>query len=109
MNGELEEKVWEALKGVRFPGMSRDIVSFGFVRVDVCRGGNTGRVDRLQLLGVGKDVGELFREDLFLVRRELEVRERSDALYVGNRQRCGHVLDGTTALTRRSTMAACRT
>jgi ATP-binding protein involved in chromosome partitioning len=29
---ELEAKVWEALKAVRFPGMSRDIVSFGFVR-----------------------------------------------------------------------------
>ena len=28
----LEAKVWEALKGVRFPGMSRDIVSFGFVK-----------------------------------------------------------------------------
>ncbi|HVR07438.1 MAG TPA: Mrp/NBP35 family ATP-binding protein [Thermoanaerobaculia bacterium] len=28
---DLEAKVWEALKGVRFPGMSRDIVSFGFV------------------------------------------------------------------------------
>ncbi len=27
----LEGKVWEALKAVRFPGMSRDIVSFGFV------------------------------------------------------------------------------
>jgi ATP-binding protein involved in chromosome partitioning len=28
----LESRVWEALKGIRFPGMSRDIVSFGFVR-----------------------------------------------------------------------------
>jgi len=28
----LEAKIWEVLKGVRFPGMSRDIVSFGFVR-----------------------------------------------------------------------------
>ncbi len=27
-----EEQIWAALKGVRFPGMSRDIVSFGFVR-----------------------------------------------------------------------------
>ncbi|MDH3404922.1 MAG: Mrp/NBP35 family ATP-binding protein [Acidobacteriota bacterium] len=31
MAGELEKKVWELLKEVRFPGMSRDIVSFGFV------------------------------------------------------------------------------
>ncbi len=30
-----EERVWEVLKGIKFPGMSRDIVSFGFVdRVD---------------------------------------------------------------------------
>ncbi len=26
-----EKKVWELLQGIRFPGMSRDIVSFGFV------------------------------------------------------------------------------
>jgi ATP-binding protein involved in chromosome partitioning len=32
MSRELEQRVWEALKSVRFPGMSRDIVSFGFVR-----------------------------------------------------------------------------
>ncbi len=31
-SGDLEGQVWEALKGVRFPGMSRDIVSFGFVQ-----------------------------------------------------------------------------
>jgi ATP-binding protein involved in chromosome partitioning len=31
MSGDIEGRVWEALKGIRFPGMSRDIVSFGFV------------------------------------------------------------------------------
>ncbi len=31
-NRPSEEAVWEVLKGVRFPGMSRDIVSFGFVK-----------------------------------------------------------------------------
>jgi ATP-binding protein involved in chromosome partitioning len=31
MASEIEAKVWEALKGVRFAGLSRDIVSFGFV------------------------------------------------------------------------------
>ena len=31
MTSDTEAKVWEALKTVRFPGMSRDIVSFGFV------------------------------------------------------------------------------
>ncbi|HEX9943815.1 MAG TPA: P-loop NTPase [Thermoanaerobaculia bacterium] len=31
MAADLESKVWDALKTVKFPGMSRDIVSFGFV------------------------------------------------------------------------------
>jgi ATP-binding protein involved in chromosome partitioning len=31
MANELESRVWELLKQVQFPGMSRDIVSFGFV------------------------------------------------------------------------------
>src|SRR5262245_12633581 len=39
MANELESRVWDALRGVRFPGMSRDIVSFGFVqRVEVTGG-----------------------------------------------------------------------
>jgi len=32
LSRELEEQVWENLRSIRFPGMSRDIVSFGFVR-----------------------------------------------------------------------------
>ena len=32
MAENLEAGVWEALKTIRYPGMSRDIVSFGFVR-----------------------------------------------------------------------------
>jgi ATP-binding protein involved in chromosome partitioning len=36
---EFESSVWEALKTVKFQGMSRDIVSFGFVsRVKACAG-----------------------------------------------------------------------
>jgi ATP-binding protein involved in chromosome partitioning len=35
-----EEKVLEVLKGVRFPGLSRDIVSFGFVKDLTVGGGN---------------------------------------------------------------------
>jgi ATP-binding protein involved in chromosome partitioning len=31
MSNDLERAVWDALRAVRFPGMSRDIVSFGFV------------------------------------------------------------------------------
>jgi ATP-binding protein involved in chromosome partitioning len=32
MASDLEARIWEALKTVKYPGMSRDIVSFGFVR-----------------------------------------------------------------------------
>jgi ATP-binding protein involved in chromosome partitioning len=32
MPNETETRVWDALKEIRFPGMSRDIVSFGFVK-----------------------------------------------------------------------------
>jgi len=36
-----EQTVWDALRGIRFPGMSRDIVSFGFVqRVEVAASGD---------------------------------------------------------------------
>jgi len=38
MPSELETRVWDALKSVRFPGMSRDIVSFGFVKGVALRG-----------------------------------------------------------------------
>src|SRR4051812_4768103 len=39
MADNFESSVWEALKAVKFPGMSRDIVSFGFVsRVNACAG-----------------------------------------------------------------------
>jgi ATP-binding protein involved in chromosome partitioning len=39
-----EEQVIEALKGVRFPGLSRDIVSFGFVRDLAVDGANVSFV-----------------------------------------------------------------
>ena len=39
MAGELESRVWEALRHVRYPGMSRDIVSFGFVEAVEAEGG----------------------------------------------------------------------
>jgi len=32
MANDLEAQVWDALRSVKYPGMSRDIVSFGFVR-----------------------------------------------------------------------------
>ncbi len=31
MTSDLEARVWDCLKTITFPGMSRDIVSFGFV------------------------------------------------------------------------------
>jgi ATP-binding protein involved in chromosome partitioning len=40
VSGPNPEKVLDALKKVRFPGLSRDIVSFGFVRDVVVAGGN---------------------------------------------------------------------
>lgn len=43
MADDLERKVWDALRTVRYPGMSRDIVSFGFVR-EVAVDGATVRV-----------------------------------------------------------------
>ena len=39
MTGKLEDAIWEALRSVRFPGMSRDIVSFGFVKGVTLDGG----------------------------------------------------------------------
>ncbi len=32
MSNPLEDQVWDALRGVKFQGMSRDVVSFGFVK-----------------------------------------------------------------------------
>jgi len=39
MAENLETRVWDALKTVRYPGMSRDIVSFGFVERVIADGG----------------------------------------------------------------------
>jgi ATP-binding protein involved in chromosome partitioning len=39
MSGGIDDAVWDALKSVRFPGMSRDVVSFGFVKSVEVAGG----------------------------------------------------------------------
>ena len=39
MAEDLKQRVLEALRGVTFPGMSRDVVSFGFVREVTATGG----------------------------------------------------------------------
>lgn len=42
MASELESRAWEVLREVKFPGMSRDIVSFGFVDGVVAEGDDLG-------------------------------------------------------------------
>jgi ATP-binding protein involved in chromosome partitioning len=62
MASDLEARVWEALKGVKYPGMTRDIVSFGFVQRVEVRGGAVA-ID-LQLSSQRPDAGERVREDV---------------------------------------------
>ncbi|MEA2602353.1 MAG: ATP-binding protein involved in chromosome partitioning [Acidobacteriota bacterium] len=62
MADDFESKVWDALKGVKFPGMSRDIVSFGFVH-QVQAAGGTVAVD-LQMATHNPAAGEKVREEV---------------------------------------------
>lgn len=62
MANDFESKVWDALKTVRFPGMSRDIVSFGFVQQVKASGGSVA-VD-LQMSTHNPAAGEKVREDV---------------------------------------------
>lgn len=62
MSTDLEAKVWEALKGVRFPGMSRDIVSFGFVR-DVEISGGVAQVT-LRISTRNREAAEQVQQDV---------------------------------------------
>src|SRR5258708_10332337 len=43
-----KEEILDALKGVKFPGLSRDIVSFGFVHDVVVEGGTVSFTVRFQ-------------------------------------------------------------
>ena len=56
-----EDKVLEALKGVRFPGLSRDIVSFGFVKDLTVGGGNVSF--RLEITTESPKAAEEIRRD----------------------------------------------
>lgn len=56
-----EEKVLEALKSVRFPGLSRDIVSFGFVKDLAVGGGNVSF--RLEVLTSSPRAAEEIQRD----------------------------------------------
>ncbi|HEX7180995.1 MAG TPA: Mrp/NBP35 family ATP-binding protein [Thermoanaerobaculia bacterium] len=62
MANDFESAVWDALKEVRFPGMSRDIVSFGFVQqVKACAG---SVVVDLQMSTQNPAAGEKVREEV---------------------------------------------
>jgi ATP-binding protein involved in chromosome partitioning len=63
MGDELQRAVYTALQGIRFPGMSRDIVSFGFVDRVAVEG------DRVH---VGLVITTFHREPAEQVRREAE-------------------------------------
>src|ERR1044071_5383325 len=62
MANDLEPRIWQALKGVRFPGMSRDIVSFGFVQRVEAKGGDVA-VD-LQMSTHNPEAAETVRESV---------------------------------------------
>jgi ATP-binding protein involved in chromosome partitioning len=56
-----EEKVLEVLRTVRFPGLSRDIVSFGFVKDLAVGGGNVSM--RLEIMTESSAAAEEIRRD----------------------------------------------
>jgi ATP-binding protein involved in chromosome partitioning len=59
---ELEERIWQALKTVRFPGMSRDIVSFGFVEKVGVEGGRAAVT--LQMTTHNEEAVEKVRDEV---------------------------------------------
>ena len=56
------------------------------MRVDVRRGRHSRRVDGLELPGVVEDAVQLTSEQCLFVSREIEMRERSDAFNLGDRE-----------------------
>ncbi|HEY0513968.1 MAG TPA: Mrp/NBP35 family ATP-binding protein [Thermoanaerobaculia bacterium] len=62
MTTDFESAVWDALKGVKFPGMSRDIVSFGFVHQVEARAGSV--VVDLQMSTHNPAAGEKVRDEV---------------------------------------------
>jgi len=59
---DLEERIWQALKTVKFPGMGRDIVSFGFVEGLSLDGGSAQVV--LQMTTHNEDAVRQVRDDV---------------------------------------------
>jgi ATP-binding protein involved in chromosome partitioning len=70
MSNEIEARVWNRLKGVSFAGMSRDIVSFGFVDRVVVEDGSV--VVGLAITTHNRDLAERVREDVERAVAELE-------------------------------------
>jgi ATP-binding protein involved in chromosome partitioning len=62
MTTDFESAVWDALKGVKFPGMSRDIVSFGFVHQVQASAGSV--VVDLQMSTHNPAAGEKVRDEV---------------------------------------------
>jgi ATP-binding protein involved in chromosome partitioning len=69
MPGLNEESVLDALRKVKYPGFSRDIVSFGFVKDVAVGGGNISF--RLSMTTTSAEAGELIRAECDAVLRSL--------------------------------------
>ncbi|HVE73124.1 MAG TPA: Mrp/NBP35 family ATP-binding protein [Thermoanaerobaculia bacterium] len=83
-----QEQVLDALKKVRFPGLSRDIVSFGFVRDVRVEGGNVSFTIHFQT--ENPTVGQQIARDAEAAVRALEgVTEVHLNLEIGARQSAG--------------------
>ncbi len=65
-----EDRVLETLRSVRFPGLSRDIVSFGFVKDLTVGGGNVSL--RLEIMTESSSAAEEIRRDATEKLRSLE-------------------------------------
>lgn len=70
MAQDLEGRVWDALRTVRYPGMSRDIVSFGFVKT-LSLEGSTATVE-LAMSTHNPEAAESVRSDAEEAIRQLE-------------------------------------
>jgi ATP-binding protein involved in chromosome partitioning len=69
MSTDFESAVWDALKTVKFPGMSRDIVSFGFVHQVQASAGSV--VVELQMSTHNPAAGEKVRDEVERIVRAL--------------------------------------
>jgi ATP-binding protein involved in chromosome partitioning len=69
MSTDFESAVWDALKTVKFPGMSRDIVSFGFVHQVQASAGRV--VVDLQMSTHNSAAGEKVRDEVERIVRAL--------------------------------------